>query len=72
MHARLGDVLAFQREKLTMQGKVLKQYNESVLVEIIHVEGGDFEYDKTIVNHKNYQIIAEGSYRSEEPSLTTF
>ncbi|HDR7551524.1 TPA: DUF2187 family protein, partial [Bacillus mobilis] len=29
----------------------------SVLVEITDVSGGTFEFDRTIVNHKNYKIL---------------
>ncbi|HDR3986753.1 TPA: DUF2187 family protein, partial [Bacillus anthracis] len=32
-------------------------YTESVLVEITDVSGGTFEFDRTIVNHKNYKIL---------------
>ena len=47
----------FQRNNLKITGCVLKLYTESVLVEITNVSGGTFEFERTIVNHKNYKIL---------------
>ncbi|PGU91474.1 DUF2187 domain-containing protein [Bacillus cereus] len=57
MKANVGDTILFQRNNLKITGSVLKLYTESVLVEITNVSGGTFEFDRTIVNHKNYKII---------------
>ena len=57
MKANVGDTILFQRNSLKITGSVLKLYTESVLVEITDVNGGTFEFDRTIVNHKNYKIL---------------
>ncbi|MES5894256.1 MULTISPECIES: YkvS family protein [Bacillus cereus group] len=57
MKANVGDTILFQRNNLKITGSVLKLYTESVLVEITNVNGGTFEFDRTIVNHKNYKIL---------------
>ncbi|HDR7277024.1 hypothetical protein ACS47_01510 [Bacillus cereus] len=49
--------MLFQRNNLKITGSVLKLYTESVLVEITNVSGGTFEFERTIVNHKNYKIL---------------
>ncbi|XKK19559.1 YkvS family protein [Bacillus sp. CB102A.1] len=51
------DTILFQRNNLKITGSVLKLYTESVLVEITNVSGGTFEFDRTIVNHKNYKVL---------------
>ncbi|MBJ7911273.1 YkvS family protein [Bacillus anthracis] len=57
MKANVGDTILFQRNNLKITGSVLNLYTESVLVEITDVSGGTFEFDRTIVNHKNYKIL---------------
>lgn len=47
----------FSTKQFKDYGFVLKLYTESVLVEITDVSGGTFEFDRTIVNHKNYKIL---------------
>lgn len=47
----------FSTKQFKDYGSVLNLYTESVLVEITDVSGGTFEFDRTIVNHKNYKIL---------------
>ena len=47
MKANVGDTILFQRNNLKITGSVLKLYTESVL----------FEFDRTIVNNKNYKVL---------------
>ncbi|ABS21788.1 YkvS family protein [Bacillus cytotoxicus] len=57
MKANVGDMIQFERGNVTITGSVVKLYSESVLVEITNISGGTFEFDRTVVNHKNYKIL---------------
>ncbi|KEK22879.1 YkvS family protein [Bacillus gaemokensis] len=57
MIANIGDTVLFKRGNLKITGLVIKLYSESVLVEITDADGGKFEFDRTVVNHKNYKIL---------------
>ncbi|EMA6343195.1 YkvS family protein [Bacillus cytotoxicus] len=57
MKANVGDMIQFERGNVTITGSVVKLYSESVLVEITNVSGGTFEFDRTVVNHKNYKVL---------------
>lgn len=61
MKANVGDTILFQRGSVKITGSVVKLYNESVLVEIIGVSGGTVEFNRTVVNHKNYKILNDNS-----------
>ncbi|MBG9616692.1 DUF2187 family protein [Bacillus cereus] len=56
MKAKIGDILVFERDDMEFMGKVIKNYEQSALIEIVKVIGGDFPFDRTVVNHKKYQL----------------
>ncbi|PHG57789.1 DUF2187 family protein [Bacillus toyonensis] len=56
MQSKIGDMFMFEREGLKITGKVIKNYKHSSLFEIITVTGGDFSYDRTVVNHQKYRL----------------
>jgi hypothetical protein len=37
---------------LEFKGKVIKNYEQSALIEVLEVSGGEFPFDKTVINHK--------------------
>jgi hypothetical protein len=52
MKTKLGDILIFMRGGLEFKGKVIKNYEQSALIEVLEVSGGEFPFDKTVINHK--------------------
>ena len=56
MKAKLGDILVFERDGMEITGRVMKNYENSTLVEVVTVIGGDFPYERTVVNHKKYRL----------------
>ncbi|PEQ01873.1 DUF2187 family protein [Bacillus toyonensis] len=59
MHAKVGDAIVFKRDGMEITGRVIKKYERSTLIEIVTVSGGDFPYDRTVVNHKKYRLCIE-------------
>lgn len=56
--AQVGNIIEF---KGGVRGIVEKVNENSVIVSIIaETLYYDFEYDRTVVNHKNYKIISKG------------
>ncbi|MED3080095.1 DUF2187 family protein [Bacillus wiedmannii] len=56
MHANIGDAIVFERDGIEITSIVIKKYERSTLIEIVTVSGGDFPYDRTVVNHKKYRL----------------
>lgn len=52
MKTKLGDILIFMRGGLEFKGKVIKNYEQSALIEVLEVSGGEFLFDKTVINYK--------------------
>ncbi|PHG57755.1 DUF2187 family protein [Bacillus toyonensis] len=52
-------VIVFERDGLEITGIVIKKYERSTLIQIVTVIGGDFPYDRTVVNHKKYQLCID-------------
>ncbi|PHG62740.1 DUF2187 family protein [Bacillus toyonensis] len=59
MEAKIGDTIVFERDGMEITGRVIKKYEQSTLIEIKTVIGGDFPYDRTVVNHKKYQLCLD-------------
>ncbi|MBJ8025540.1 MULTISPECIES: DUF2187 family protein [Bacillus cereus group] len=59
MQAKIGDTIVFERAGMKISGRVIKKYERSTLIEIETVIGGDFPYDRTVVNHKKYQLCID-------------
>ncbi|MGE6962715.1 DUF2187 family protein [Bacillus thuringiensis] len=57
MQAQTGETIVFERDGMEITGIVIKKYKRSILIEIITVMGGDFPYDRTVVNHKNSDFV---------------
>jgi uncharacterized protein YkvS len=57
MQANIGDTIVFERDGMEITGRVIKKYERSTLIEIETVMGGEFPYDRTVVNHKKYQLF---------------
>lgn len=57
MQAKIGDTIVFERDGMKITGRVIKKYEQSILVEIVTVIGGDCSYDRTVVNHKKYRLF---------------
>lgn len=52
--AKIGDLISWEREDLTYEGTVCKILTNSVIVEYQDKIQG---YDRTVVAHKNYNIL---------------
>ncbi|HHT7228530.1 TPA: DUF2187 family protein [Bacillus cereus] len=61
MQAKLGSTIIFERDGLEITIIVIKKYERSTLIELVTVFGGDFPYDRTVVNHKKISTL----YRQE-------
>ncbi|PGA95022.1 DUF2187 family protein [Bacillus toyonensis] len=59
MQAKIGDTIVFERDGMEITGRVIKKYEQSTLIEIETVIGGDFLYDRTVVNHKKYRLCLD-------------
>ncbi|HHL0974033.1 TPA: DUF2187 family protein [Bacillus cereus] len=59
MQAKIGEAIVFERDGMEITGIVIKKYERSILIEIVTVMGGDFPYDRTVVNHKKYQLCTD-------------
>ncbi|PEL95621.1 DUF2187 domain-containing protein [Bacillus cereus] len=59
MQAKIGETIVFERDGMEITGIVIKKYERSILIEIVTVMGGDFPYDRTVVNHKKYQLCID-------------
>lgn len=59
MQANIGDTIVFERDGMEITGRVIKSMNPSTLIEIETVMGGEFPYDRTVVNHKKYQLCLD-------------
>jgi uncharacterized protein YkvS len=59
MQANIGDTIVFERSGMEITGRVIKKYERSTLIEIETVMGGEFPYDRTVVNHKKYQLCLD-------------
>lgn len=59
--AKVGDIVKFDWEYKGMHGKVEKVNDNSVIVDItINDNFNEHEmFEKTVVNHKRYEIISE-------------
>lgn len=57
MQANIGDTIVFERDDMEIIGRVIKKYEQSTLIEIKTVIGGDFPYTRTVVNHKKYRLF---------------
>ncbi|MGR5989533.1 DUF2187 family protein [Bacillus paranthracis] len=61
MQAKIGETIVFERDGMEITGIVIKKYERSILIEIVTAMGGDFPYDRTVVNHKKISTL----YRQE-------
>ena len=59
MKVKIGDTILFERDGMEITGIVIKKYERSTLIEITTVIGGDFPYDRTVVNHKKYRLCID-------------
>ncbi|WP_410991107.1 DUF2187 family protein [Bacillus cereus] len=59
MQAKIGDTIIFERGGMKIMGKVIKKYEQSTLIEIETVIGGDFPYTRTVVNHRKYRLYLD-------------
>jgi len=59
VQAKIGEAIVFERDGMEITGIVIKKYERSILIEIVTVMGGDFPYDRTVVNHKKYQLCTD-------------
>ncbi|QDZ74535.1 DUF2187 family protein [Bacillus cereus] len=59
MQANIGDTIVFERDDIEITGRVIKKYEHSTLIEIETVIGGNFPYDRTVVNHKKYRLCPD-------------
>ncbi|AOM14688.1 DUF2187 family protein [Bacillus thuringiensis] len=59
MQAKIGETIVFERDGMEITGIVIKKYERSILIEIVTVMGGDFPYDRTVVNHKKYRLCID-------------
>lgn len=59
MQVKIGDTIIFERGGMEIIGRVIKKYEQSTLIEIETINGGDFPYDRTVVNHKKYRLYLD-------------
>ncbi|MCQ6341479.1 YkvS family protein [Bacillus cereus] len=59
MQAKIGETIVFERDVMEITGIVIKKYERSILIEIVTAMGGDFPYDRTVVNHKKYRLCID-------------
>ncbi|KGX87183.1 YkvS family protein [Pontibacillus litoralis] len=60
--AHFGDIVQFERDGIVLEGKVLpSSCQNSVIVDLTimdNFEQLELEHERTVVNHKNYQIVS--------------
>ncbi|PHG58821.1 YkvS family protein (plasmid) [Bacillus cereus] len=59
MQAKIGETIVFERDGMEITGIVIKKYERFILIEIVTAMGGDFPYDRTVVNHKKYRLCID-------------
>ncbi|ANS52084.1 MULTISPECIES: DUF2187 family protein [Bacillus] len=59
MQAKIGETIVFERDGMEITGIVIKKYERSILIEIVTAMGGDFPYDRTVVNHRKYRLCID-------------
>ncbi|EEM48113.1 DUF2187 family protein [Bacillus cereus] len=59
MQAKIGETIVFERDGMEITGIVIKKYERSILIEIVTPMGGDFPYDRTVVNHQKYRLCID-------------
>ncbi|PES02077.1 DUF2187 domain-containing protein [Bacillus thuringiensis] len=59
MQATIGEEIVFERDRMEIIRRVIKKYEQSTLIEVVTVSGGEFPYDRTVVNHTKYRLCID-------------